>query len=284
MRPSAIPRFLAAPTFGIDVGYGVTVDPSGNVFVVGASSTTNFPAVNTPGLFSATNAGGSDAFVIAFNTNASAVLYSGYLGGSGNDYGYGIAVDSLTNVYIAGQTASSNFPTFFPHQSSLNGAERRLPGQNRLDGIAAGDYHPANEPVVAAGSSGFFDIVSSASLTVSATGTPPLNYQWQFQGTNLVWTNLVNGGTNLLGSGAHISGATNATLTISCPQTNDSGNYQVIVTNYAGSVTSSVAVLTVTNIPTVFTVATDQSNGGSGFDGHQFSFNATSSSLLLLNG
>ncbi|HLX96984.1 MAG TPA: SBBP repeat-containing protein, partial [Verrucomicrobiae bacterium] len=75
--------------FGGDVGYGVTVDPSGNVFVVGASTSTNFPAINTPGLFGATNAGGSDVFVIAFNTNASAVLYSGYLGGSGNDYGYG---------------------------------------------------------------------------------------------------------------------------------------------------------------------------------------------------
>ena len=44
-----------------------------------------------------------------------------------------------------------------------------------------------------------------------------------------------------------------ATLTIIFPETNDSGNYQVIVTNYAGSVTSSVAMLTVTNIPTVFT-------------------------------
>jgi hypothetical protein len=92
------------------------------------------------------------------------------------------------------------------------------------------------------------------SLSVVATGTPPFNYQWQFQDTNLVWTNLVNGGSNLLGAGAHISGATNPTLTISCPETNDTGNYQVIVTNFAGSVTSSVALLTVTNIPTVFSV------------------------------
>ena len=88
--------------FGGDVGYGVTLDASGNVYVVGASSTTNFPAINTPGLLGATNAGGSDAFVIVFTNNATGVLYSGNLGGVGNDYGYGIAADSQTNVYITG--------------------------------------------------------------------------------------------------------------------------------------------------------------------------------------
>ena len=232
--------------FGIDVGYGVTVDPAGNVFVVGASSTTNFPAVNTPGLCSPTNAGGSDAFIIAFNTNASAILYSGYLGGSADDFGYGIAVDSLTNTYIAGQTASPNFPTFFPHQSSLNGPSdaflAKIGWTVLLPEIVT---QPTNQTV---------GVGTAATFAVTTTnGTPPFNYQWQFQGTNLIWTNLVNGGTNLSGGGAHISGATNLNLTINDPQTNDGGNYQVIVANYAGSVTSSVAVLTVTNIPTVFT-------------------------------
>jgi len=267
--------------FGIDVGYGVTVDPSGNVFVVGASSTTNFPAVNTPGLFGPTNAGGSDAFVIAFNTNCSAILYSGYLGGSGNDYGYGIAVDSLTNAYIVGLTSSVNFPTFSsanlptfsPFQSSLNGPSDAFLAKIGWTVIAPQITTQPTNQTVAAGSTSFFG-VSSANLTVSATGTPPLSYQWQFQGTNLIWTNLVNGGTNLLGAGVHISGATNATLTIRSPETNDSGNYQVIVTNYAGSVTSSVAVLTVTNIPTVFTQQPASQTVGVGSTA-QFSFNAT---------
>jgi hypothetical protein len=65
-------------------------------------------------------------------------------------------------------------------------------------------------------------------------------------------TNLTDG-TNIFGS--TISGSTNSTLNIANAQTNDSGNYQIIVTNYAGSVTSTPpAVLTVTNIPTVFTL------------------------------
>lgn len=217
--------------FGGDVGYGVTLDASGNVYVVGASSSTNFPAINTPGLLGATNAGGSDAFVIVFSNNANGILYSGYLGGSGNDYGYGIAVDSQTNVYITGLTASANFPTFNPYQSSLNG-----PGDAFLAKIGwtvllpVITTQPTNQAVAAG---------TSVSLVAVATGTPPLTYQWQEQGTNLIWTNLVNGG--------NISGATNATLTVNNAQTTNSGNYQLIVTNFAGSVTSSVVALTVTN-------------------------------------
>ncbi len=238
---------------GMDIGFGVTVDPSGNVFVVGASSTTNFPAVNTPGLLHTTNSGSSDAFVIGFYTNCSAILYSGYLGGSGNDYGYGIAEDAQTNVYLTGQTLSANFPTFFASQPSLNGTSdaflAKIGWVVLLPEITA---QPTNQVV---------ETGVAATFKVTATGTPPLNYQWQFQGTNLMWTNLVNGGTNLVGGGAHISGATNANLTINDPQTNESGNYQVIVTNFAGSTTSSVAVLTVTDLPRITQQPTNQTVG-----------------------
>jgi len=87
---------------------------------------------------------------------------------------------------------------------------------------------------------------AEVTFNATATGTTPLSFQWQFDGTNL--TN----GPNI--SGATISGiATNSTLTIFTAQTNESGNYLVIVTNFAGSVTSSVAVLTVTNIPPTIT-------------------------------
>ena len=81
--------------FGLDIGYGVAVDPAGEAFVVGTTSSTNFPTLNTSGLLAATNSGGSDVFVTAFNTNGTALLYSVYLGGANNDFGYGIAVDQL---------------------------------------------------------------------------------------------------------------------------------------------------------------------------------------------
>ncbi len=106
-----------------DVGYGVALDAAGNVFVVGTTSSTNFPVTtnNLSGFLRATNSGGNDVFVIAFNTNATALLYSAYLGGSADDFGYGIAVDSLGNAYVVGQTLSTNFPTLNARQATLNG-------------------------------------------------------------------------------------------------------------------------------------------------------------------
>jgi hypothetical protein len=234
--------------FGIDIGYGVTVDPSGNVFVVGASSTTNFPAVNTPGLFGTTNAGGSDAFVIAFNTNCSAILYSGYLGGSGNDYGYGIAVDSHTNVYLAGQTLSANFPTIAPIQPSLNGTSDAF--------LAKIGWVVLPPEITTQPSNQLVEASAIATNVVVVTGTPPLRFQWQVNGTNLTGTNII--------------GATNATMLISPAQTNNSGSYQCIITNYAGAVTSSVAILTVTPVPLITQQPTNLTVGV----GQTASFNA----------
>jgi hypothetical protein len=75
---------------------------------------------------------------------------------------------------------------------------------------------------------------SNVTFSVYAIGTPPLSYQWQLNGTNLV-------------DGGNITNSTTTNLIISNVQlTDDGGNYTVIVTNLAGSVTSSNAVLTVT--------------------------------------
>jgi hypothetical protein len=173
-----------------------------------------------------------------FTSNAAGVLYSGYLGGSGNDYGYGIAVDSQTNVYITGLTASANFPTFFPYQSSLSGPS---------DAFLAKISWSVQPPVITTQPTNQTVAVGSfVTLVTTVTGTLPFSFQWQVQGTNLIWTNLVNGG--------NISGATNTTLTINPAQTTNSGNYQLIVANYGGSVTSLVASLTVTNGPPVITL------------------------------
>ena len=77
---------------------------------------------------------------------------------------------------------------------------------------------------------------SSAVLTVTATGTTPLAYQWQRNGTNL--TNAGN-----------IAGATSSALSLVNVQLSDTANYRVVITNLLGSATSVVAVLTVTPAP-----------------------------------
>ena len=52
-----------------------------------------------------------DAFVTKLNATGTALVYSTYLGGNGDDYGHGIAVDGSGNAYVTGDTASTNFPT-----------------------------------------------------------------------------------------------------------------------------------------------------------------------------
>jgi hypothetical protein len=104
---------------GWDFGRSIAVDPSGNAYVAGHTSSTNFPIQNP---YQASNGGGSDdAFVTKLNISGSALLYSTYLGGSGDDIGLGIAVDSSGNAYVAGNTSSTNFPTQNPYQGGYGG-------------------------------------------------------------------------------------------------------------------------------------------------------------------
>jgi uncharacterized repeat protein (TIGR03803 family) len=88
-----------------------------------------------------------------------------------------------------------------------------------------------------------------ASFTVGAFGTQPLFYQWQFNGTNL-------------SDGGVISGSATNNLLLKTVTTNYAGNYQVIITNAYGSVTSSVATLTVTVVPVAVSLSTNVSEYG----------------------
>lgn len=92
-----------------DIGYGITVDASGNAYVTGETVSTDFPT--TSGAYQTTGAGANEAFVAKINTSGSALVYSTYIGGNASDYGAGIAIDGSGNAYITGRTASSNFPT-----------------------------------------------------------------------------------------------------------------------------------------------------------------------------
>ena len=92
-----------------DRGFGIAVDSAGNAYIAGYTASTNFPT--TPGAFQTAIGGNTNAFVTEINPAGSALVYSTFLGGNTNDGAYGIAVDSAGNAYIAGYTASTNFPT-----------------------------------------------------------------------------------------------------------------------------------------------------------------------------
>jgi hypothetical protein len=110
-----------------DQGYGIAVDPLGFAYVTGATSSTDFPTLNAfHNSCSSCSSGGVAAFVTKFNPSASgaaSLLYSSYFGGSGNESGYGIAVDTFGNAYVTGFTSSTDFPTLNAYQNTCTSAQ-----------------------------------------------------------------------------------------------------------------------------------------------------------------
>ncbi len=102
---------------GSDEGRSIAVDARGAAYVTGYTYSAQFPKVSPIHPF----AGARDAFVAKINPAGSALTYSTYLGGSGSDYGYGIAVDATGAAYVTGQTASSDFPMASPFQKTRAG-------------------------------------------------------------------------------------------------------------------------------------------------------------------
>lgn len=92
---------------GDDRAFGLAIDPARNVYLTGWTSSQNFPVV---GAFQVRLAGTRDAFVTKLNAAGNALVYSTYLGGSGVDAGYGIALTATNSAVVVGDTASTNFP------------------------------------------------------------------------------------------------------------------------------------------------------------------------------
>ena len=90
----------------IGPGSGIDVDSAGNAYVTGTTSSTQatFPVAVGPDL---THGGGTDAFVIKVNAAGTALIYCGYIGGSSDDVGAGIAVDSNGRAYVTGYAVST---------------------------------------------------------------------------------------------------------------------------------------------------------------------------------
>jgi hypothetical protein len=92
---------------GQDQALGIAVDGSGSAVIAGSTYSTNFPMLNAaqPAL-----GGGQDAFVTKLNPAGNGLVFSTYLGGSGADNANAVALDPQGSIYVAGGTASANFP------------------------------------------------------------------------------------------------------------------------------------------------------------------------------
>jgi len=104
---------------GTDSGRGITLGMDGMTYITGYTYMDYFPTVNP---YQPVYGGGtSDAFVTAFSSTGSTLFYSTYLGGSGDDNGYGISLGTDGRVYVTGETDSPNFPTENPYQAGFGG-------------------------------------------------------------------------------------------------------------------------------------------------------------------
>ncbi|MCK5560986.1 MAG: SBBP repeat-containing protein, partial [Thermoplasmata archaeon] len=92
-----------------DCGYGIALDSTGNAYVTGYTFSSNFP--KTTGANDTTYNGGGDGFILKLNPTGSTRLYTTFFGGTSQDCGYGITIDSTGNAYVTGSTYGSNFPT-----------------------------------------------------------------------------------------------------------------------------------------------------------------------------
>jgi hypothetical protein len=162
-------------------GSGIAVDASGNAYVTGWTNSTTFP---TKSPIQATNHGGMDSFVTVLNPSGSGLLFSTYLGGSSNDLGWGIALDTANNVYVAGQTGS-NFPTtagaydttsgsgFVAKISAINPAVA-LSVRNSPSSTTAGVAGPITVTAKnASGSTNTNNSTALSSLSSAGSGSPP---------------------------------------------------------------------------------------------------------------
>jgi hypothetical protein len=102
-----------------DKGMAIAVDGSGNAYIAGDTLSVNFPVTNAA---QSVLAGNADAFVTKLSPTG-AMVFSTFLGGSGDEHVGGIALDSSRNVYVAGGTMSMNFPVVGAIQSSNRGGQ-----------------------------------------------------------------------------------------------------------------------------------------------------------------
>lgn len=120
-QPLVIDPVLSSSTYLGGSGQnsiGVAADALGNIYVAGWTDSLNFPTANAL----RTQSGGVDAFVAKLGPGGNSLLYCTYLGGSGDDRAFAIAVDVAGSAYVTGWTGSSNFPTVSPLQSTRSGS------------------------------------------------------------------------------------------------------------------------------------------------------------------
>ena len=238
-----------------DTGSGIAVDVAGNAYVTGYTFSANFPT--TPGAFQTAFSGLIDAFVTKLNATGSALFYSTYLGGSSDDFGFGIAIDAAGNAYVTGQTNSANFPTTpGAFQTALAGVQNAFVTKLNATGSALfySTYLGGSGPDVgfgiaadAAGNayvtgdtfSTNFPTTAGAFQTALGGGADAFVTKLNATGTGLVYSTYLGGSGFDHGSGIAVDAAGNAYVTGQTASTNFPTTPGVFQTGYGGGLTDA---------------------------------------------
>ncbi|MDG6225198.1 MAG: fibronectin type III domain-containing protein [Candidatus Thermoplasmatota archaeon] len=94
---------------GREFGHAMALDSNGNTFITGVTFSTDYPT--TVGAYDRTHNGKGDVFITKLDTTGSSLVYSTFIGGSDDESGNGIALDTIGNAYIIGSTGSQDYPT-----------------------------------------------------------------------------------------------------------------------------------------------------------------------------
>lgn len=133
-KPLVIDPALVYSTYmggsGNDQPTGIVVDNAGSVYVTGYTDSVDFPLATLGTLAS----GMDHIFLAKLDPSGSNLVYADYIGGSGTDYGYALALDRSNNVWLTGSTRSSDFPVLNSYQSSEPGYQNGFVTKISADG------------------------------------------------------------------------------------------------------------------------------------------------------
>lgn len=110
---------------GSDRGLAIHTDASGNIYFTGETRSKNFPTSSAFFKYNAGNSVFSDTFITKLDASGKGLVYSVFLGGSGNDIGSAITADAQGNAYITGFTDSADFPlasAMYDHRAGASDA------------------------------------------------------------------------------------------------------------------------------------------------------------------
>lgn len=102
-----------------DHGWSIALDDYQNVYVTGETNSHDFPVVKE--YDNSFNGGWSDCYVFKLSSSGDELLFSSYIGGSGDDEGASIVLDTPNSIYVVGYTSSIDFPIVGKYDSTLDG-------------------------------------------------------------------------------------------------------------------------------------------------------------------